>query len=182
VVATISVTYLNAGDHDKALAHFRRALELRPGYADAQFNLGLCAFKAGDRQGAGRYFQAALQEDSRAEKAHVYLFILLEEGMPGPAALHFREALRIQPAQEAAHHHLAVALMQQNDYAAAMRHLRETLRLNPQNPEAYNNLGVTLMAQGRFDEAVKALNTADSLAPGRPIVEKNLRKAQAGGL
>lgn len=179
----LGVTYLNAGDHDKALAHFRRALELRPGYADALFNLGLCAFKAGDRKGAARHFQAALQEDARSEKAHVYLgFILLEEGMPGPAALHFSEALRIEPAQEAAHHHLAVALMQQNDYAAATWHLRETLRLNPHNPEALNNLGVTLMAQGNYGEAVEVLKEANTLAPGRPIAEMNLRKAQAGGL
>ena len=53
----LGVTYLNAGDHDKALAHFRRALELRPGYADALFNLGLCAFKVGDRQEATRSFE-----------------------------------------------------------------------------------------------------------------------------
>lgn len=179
----LGVTYLSAGDSGKAAPHFRRALELRPGYADALFNLGLCAFKAGDRQEAARYFQCALQEDSRYDRAHVYLgFILLEARMPGPAAEHFREALHIRPDQEAAHHHLAVALMQLNDYAGAEMHLWETVKLNPQNPEAYNNLGVALMARGKYREAVEVLAAANALAPGRPIVERNLRNAQAGSL
>jgi Flp pilus assembly protein TadD len=179
----LGVTYLSAGDSGKAAPHFRRALELRPGYADALFNIGLCAFKAGDRQEAARYFQCALQEDSRYDRAHVYLgFILLETRMPGPAAEHFREALHIRPGQEAAHHHLAVALMQMNDYGGAEMHLRETVKLNPQNPEAYNNLGVALMARGKYREAVEVLEAANALAPGRPIVERNLRNAQAGSL
>lgn len=179
----LGVTYLRAGDRDKALAHFRRAFELNPGYEDALLNLALCASKAGDLQGAARYVEAALQEDPRSDRAHVTLgFILLEQGMPGSAAEHFREVIRIRPDHEAAHHNLAVALMQLNDYVAAERHLRETLRLSPQNPEAHNNLGVTLMAQRRYGEAVEVLKAANTLAPGRPIVENNLKKSQAGGL
>ena len=81
--------------------------------------------------------------------------------------------------KEAAHHHLAVALMQLSNYAAAERHLRQTLRLNPQNPEALNNLGVTFMAQGKCGEAVEVLKEANDLAPGRPIAERNLRNARA---
>jgi Flp pilus assembly protein TadD len=179
----LGVIFLNEGDGERAAAHLRRALELRPRYADALFNFGLCAFKAGDRGEAARLFGQTLREDPGADKAHVYLgFILLEQGRPGEASGHFREALRIRPDQEAAHHHLAVALMQLNEYASAERHLRETVRLSPRNPEAYNNLGVVLMAQARYGEAIEALKAAESLAPGRPIVGANLRKAQAGSL
>lgn len=179
----LGVIFLNEGDGERAAAHLRRALELRPRYADALFNLALCAFKAGDRGEAARLFAQTLREEPGADRAHVYLgFIFLEQGRPGEASGHFREAIRIRPDQEAAHHHLAVALMQLNDYASAERHLRETVRLSPGNPEAYNNLGVTLMAQGRYGEAIEALKAAESLAPGRPIVAANLRKAQAGRL
>ncbi len=179
----LGVIYLNEGDCNRAVAHFHRALEVRPRYADALYNLGLCAFKAGNRQEAARYFDEALKEAPQSERAHVYLgFIQLENRQPASASDHFRQALRIRPDQEAAHHHLAIALMQQADYIAAERHLRETVKLNPRNPEAYNNLGVVLMAQGRYDEAVEALRTADALAPGRPVVEKNLERARAGSL
>ena len=179
----LGVACLRTGDYAGATHHLRRALELRPHYADALFNLGVCALKVGDRQGATHYFREGIQEDPRSERAHIYLgFILLQERMPGQAAEHFMEALRIRPDQEAAHHHLAVAMMQMNDYGGAEKHLRETVNLNPQNPEAYNNLGVALMAQGKYGEAVEILKAANALAPGRPIVEKNLRKAQGSGL
>ena len=60
-------------------------------------------------------------------------------GRLGDATDQIREALRLQPANPAAHVNLAVALLMTNVPAQAdeaVSHLREALRLQPGNPAA----------------------------------------------
>jgi tetratricopeptide (TPR) repeat protein len=54
---------------DKAIEHYRTALELNPDYAQAHFNLGLVYFKQGHTEMAREEFEAALRTDPGYDKA-----------------------------------------------------------------------------------------------------------------
>ncbi len=67
---------------DEAVACYRRALELKPDFAEAHGNLGSALVELGDLQGAEQSFRAALRHDSRLAFAHCKLAELLGGKLP----------------------------------------------------------------------------------------------------
>ena len=65
-----------------------------------------------------------------------------------------REALRLNPNNDAAHGSLGVALGSTGDSGGAIVELREALRLNPNNDRAHANLGVAFGNKGDWDSAI----------------------------
>ena len=70
------------GKLDEAVACYRRALELKPDFAEAHGNLGSALEEIGDLQGAEDSFRAALRHDSRFAFAHYKLAELLGGKLP----------------------------------------------------------------------------------------------------
>jgi Flp pilus assembly protein TadD len=65
---------------------------------------------------------------------------LLELGRPEEAAGHYREVLRLDPANADAQHGLGVLQAQRGDLERALRHFEEALRLDPAHSTARENL------------------------------------------
>jgi Flp pilus assembly protein TadD len=90
------------------------------------------------------------------------------------AALAWRKALDLVPADSRAHNGLGVALAQLGQLDEAMAQYREALASNPQYAEAYNNLGEALAGKGDVDEAIAQFAKAVRVAPGYPAARANL--------
>ena len=82
----------------EALDAYRRAVELDPGFADAQCNLGTVLFNRGEREAAKVAYRAALEAEPEHLEANFNLGNLLEEaGQREVALFHYKAAVRSDP-------------------------------------------------------------------------------------
>jgi tetratricopeptide (TPR) repeat protein len=58
---------------EEALRHYDKALQLRPGYVDAQIAAGKSLARLGDTDGALKYLSEAVAADPQSEAAHYQL-------------------------------------------------------------------------------------------------------------
>lgn len=101
-------TYLSYTLPDRAMAEFRRELELNPANADAAAMLALLLVGANDLPGALPYAKkAAAERPSDALAEYVYGEVLLLMGDLRPAIARLEAAERLDPA--ALEHHMALA-------------------------------------------------------------------------
>ncbi len=100
-----------------------------------------------------------------AEVENALAFALLQDGRPGDAVPHYREAIRLQPTNPRAIGGLGKALLELGNTTDAMRCFEVAVGLNPYNAEAHNNLGVTLMDTGNLEYASREFQEALRLEP-----------------
>jgi Flp pilus assembly protein TadD len=109
-----------------------------------------------------------------AEVENALAFALLQEGRPGDAVPHFREAIRLQPTSPRAIGGLGKSLMELGNIPEAMRAFETAVGMNPYNAEAHNNLGVTLMDSGNLEYASREFQEALRLEPDSAPAYYNL--------
>jgi Flp pilus assembly protein TadD len=56
----LGLVLVDCGQIDEAIAHYRRALEIRPDFAEAQYNLGIALAQHGQAAEAIAHFRTAL--------------------------------------------------------------------------------------------------------------------------
>jgi hypothetical protein len=69
------------------------------------------------------------------------------------AIVHYREALRIKPGDEASHNNLGIIFSEKGDLRAATRHFERARELRPGFAPTYRNLAIAYSLQGRKEEA-----------------------------
>jgi protein O-mannosyl-transferase len=165
----------------EAVSCYRRALALRPDFAEAHNNLGMALFDSGRLGEAYGEFERALTD--KPELADAYnnegnLFLKLDR-LP-EAVERYERALRIDPDSTAAHNDLGNALTRQGRLSEAMDQYRLALRMNPEFPEAHSNLGAALARVGRSEEAVEEYRRLLQLRPDFAEAHNNLGVALEG--
>jgi tetratricopeptide (TPR) repeat protein len=163
------------GRIDEAVAHYERALVLKPDLADAHNNLGI-VFAAQDRiDDAIAHYKRAIAVKPDHASAHSNLgFALLAQGKLDDASAHYEKALAIDPDHAEAHNNIGNILKEQGKFDGAMVHYERAIAITPDRPEAHYNLGVTLVAQGRINEAVPHYERALALKPDYANAHNNL--------
>jgi tetratricopeptide (TPR) repeat protein len=163
---------------DEAVAHYKAALELKPDYADAHYNLAKTLSKIpGQRANAIAQYEAALQANPAYADADNNLGILLAQD---PARLpeaiaHFEAAVQIQPDLAAAHSNLGTAWSRVPGHLTdAIAQYEATLRLEPDSAPAWFDLGNALAKANREPEAVAAYENALKLDPNYAETHYNL--------
>ncbi len=121
--------------------------------------------------------ETALQYDPRRPEAHLLLgfhWTRLADLHPQrerrdelryTADHHYREALRLDPANLAARINLAENLLHFGRYSDANDELEIALKIAPKEPLVWNNLGYCAYSTGRLDKAVKYYEEALRLEP-----------------
>jgi tetratricopeptide (TPR) repeat protein len=163
---------------DKAIWHWRRAVEKRPTFSDALNNLG-CALRHREQgtddaaykkrlEEAVSCFEAAIRYKPEHSDAHSNLALTLWDlKRPQEAMPHFAEALRLRPDHLDAKVTFAHVLAQMADDAAkegneelaqqrleeAAGHLNEVTHLDEHNARAYEVLSRVCEMQARMQEA-----------------------------
>ena len=154
------------GKLDEAVACYRRALELKPDYAEAHNNLGNALKDQGKLDEAVACYRRALELKPDFAEAHNNLGIALkDQGKLDEAVACYRRALELKPDFAEAHNNLGNALKDQGKLDEAVACYRRALELKPDFAEAHNNLGNALKDQGKLDEAVACYRRALELKP-----------------
>ena len=192
---------------DEAIPELGKALDLKPGDATAELNLGLAhetigkkLAYAGKLPEAEAHLRAAIAalpasnpadaQESNPSAAQEAEFqdtlgsLLAREKRWAEAEIAFREALRLSPAAAddtaaaIAHMHLGVALIEEKQYPAALTELNRAVETAPDNAITQFQFGRGLAAAGNDDEAVPHLEQALKLAPQLPDAALELAMAE----
>ena len=89
----------------------------------------------------------------------------------------FKQALRMNPDNDAAYYNLGNALVQRGRTLQAIDEYERALRINPNFAEAHNNLGNALLLTGRTSEAIDQYEQALLIRPNFAEAHANLGAA-----
>jgi tetratricopeptide (TPR) repeat protein len=110
VIAALNLgeAHEDAGDVERAVVQYRRALEWKPGALGANARLGALLARRGDVERAMRHLLLAVRLEPLDPEAHTELgALLLRRGAAGEAAAELERALELDPDQARAAFHLA---------------------------------------------------------------------------
>ena len=169
---------LQAGQADKAIAQFQKALEIKPDYFEARNNLGNALLQKGQTDEAIASYQKALEIKPGYAEAHSNLGnALLQKGRTDEAIAQFQKAIEIQPEYAEARYNLGNVLLQKGHTDEAVVQFQKAVAIRPDYAEACNNLGSALMQKGRTDEAIGRYQKALAINPGYAEACNNLGNA-----
>jgi tetratricopeptide (TPR) repeat protein len=125
------------GRRNQAIEDLRKALQLKPDFADAQNNLGINLVQAEDQQGAESAFRAALVANPYDAGARANLGRLLAgAGDWKQAAFQLQRAVQLEPADADAHMAYSVVLAQMNRLSDAEKEAEAAVRTSPGSVQA----------------------------------------------
>jgi tetratricopeptide (TPR) repeat protein len=151
-------------------AALERAIQLKPGFAAAENQLGYLAARAGDTAAAEQHFRNALAAMPRfAEAANNLGTLLGQEGRDAEAEACFRSALSANPRSVRAWVNLAATLASESRFPEARTAVESALRVDPQDSDALQ-LRQMLATSRNNGEAVPE--------PARPNADSSTRTPQ----
>ena len=166
------------GQTDAAMAHYRRALEIEPGFAGAHNNLGIGLLKQGLTDAAIAEFRQAQELEPGDIETHNNLGMALRrQGRLDDAIAQYGIALSLKPDDLGANFNLGNALLQAGRVDEAIARYRRTLEISPDFADGHNNLGNALRRSGRRDEAIAEFRRALALDPAHARARANLAAA-----
>lgn len=139
---------------DAAVAAFRRALSLRPDYAEAWYNLGVAHQAADRRAEAIAAFKSALDHDPARADAWNNIGAILNRAGDHPSALAaFGRAIETAPGMVEAWNNRGLTRKILGDFAGAVADFEAAMTIAPGHVPVYFNVANALKAAGQADGA-----------------------------
>ena len=174
----LGIALNDRGKTDEAIAHYQRAIELRPSYAEAHYNLGRLLAQKGQLDDAVTHYEKALEINPADAEAWNNLGVtLFGSGRVDEAIAHYQEALKIRPDYSEASCNLANALLSSGNLDGAIARYLACLALSPNQAEAQYDLASALLRKGQTDEAIAHYKKSLELRPDSADAHANLGSA-----
>ena len=155
---------MDQGRLDDAVSSFRSALEIKPDFAEAHYNLANAWMGQDQIHEATAGYRRAIGFMPNYPQAHNNLGnTLVRQGRLDEAVACFFTALVLKPDYLDAYVNLGSALRDQDRLDEAIFCFSKVLELEPNFLQAHNNLGAALQKCGRLDEAVASFKKAIDL-------------------
>jgi TolB-like protein/DNA-binding winged helix-turn-helix (wHTH) protein/lipoprotein NlpI len=169
----------------EGLEHFKRAIELTPGYAPtfvafAMYERKLASLGFGPSKSsyasARAAIERALQLDPNLATAHREMGWIHWRGEWNfrVADSEFRRALEINPGDAQAHEEYSLYLKSQSRYADALRESDLVLKLSPLESFSFANAGTLLGLMQRYDSSMQYFNKALQIGPDEAYIHERL--------
>jgi tetratricopeptide (TPR) repeat protein len=173
--------FLHQHHRQQAWAACRRAVIIKPDYAEAYCSLGNALRDQGKFEEAVAASRRAVAIKPNHAVAYSILGIALQkQGKLDEAVAACHQALAIKPDYAEAHSILGTALQMQDKLDEAVVAHHRAIGFKPDSAELHSNLGVALQGQGKLDEAVAASRRAIAIKPDYAVVHCNLGVALHG--
>jgi tetratricopeptide (TPR) repeat protein len=157
-------TLQSQGEFLSAIPFFRRAAELDPTFAMAQFILAAAYSNAGDTRLSNEYQTNAFRLVDRVSDFERQIisarYYWLVTGELQKAIDAFRLLIATYPRYWGAHSELSFLYRSMGDYERAVEEGREAIRLGPRAEASYRNLASAYIRAGRVTEAKDVLASA----------------------
>lgn len=162
----------------QAVTQLTEAVKLRPTDHRALSALGWVHLSARRYKDAAEWYGKALQAapDDRATQAtHANLGLVYEQlGDSSKAVQHYRDAIKLDPADVATRRLLASSFLGQRKYEEAAGEYREIVKADAKDATSLNNLGFALEKLGKVEEAVTTYKQAIEINPRLAVAHNNL--------
>jgi len=179
---------LNKNDFAGGLNHFKKAIEIYPGYSEAYYHLGVVEAKQGRATEAMEAFRKAIDlNGGNYAWAEVGVwFLLCQQGKPEEAEAIVRRGLQEDKNSPEGHVVLGMTLLRLNRLEEAEQNAHEALEQKPNSAEAYLVLSDVYALRGEFRAQLEALDIYLKLQPNgldsgavrhaREVATKNIEK------
>ena len=165
--ANIGLGYLQQGNPGKALAEFKKVIELLPDEALGYADLGVAEFRLGHRQEAEALVKRALGRGPTNPDLSVLLGeILQSQGRDDDAIRAYDDAVTRAPNHVCARYKLAKLAEKRNEWRKVAEHLTALLRGKPDNLAVLLDLARVLLQNGSTQEALGPLQRVSALYDG----------------
>ena len=129
---------IELGRYAEAIARLNRALLIKPGYAEAHFNLGNALRRSGQAEQAAESFRAAIRFRPGYVEAQQNLSAALRDlGRPAEAISALRQAVEINPRNAGLYNNLGVLLRDAGSLDEARQMFERAIALDPGMIDAY---------------------------------------------
>lgn len=171
----LGITHARLGEKAEAMDYFRRAVALKPDYADGYNNLGNVLRDFGRHEEAAAAYRRAIAIRPDQPQAHYNLATaLFSLGQADVAATAYRRAIMLKPDYTMAHFALGNLLSHAGRVNEAIVCYRRTIELYPDHAEAHNALGNALRQADTRDAAMEAYKRAIELNPDHAQAHNNI--------
>jgi protein O-mannosyl-transferase len=164
-LGNIAAALFARGEYDVAIAYCRKALAIKPDYADGLNNLGAALEKQGRAESMEEYRKALRISPGHSGALYNMGNALLARGRPAEAADCFEAVLQVKPDNFEARNNLANALLSLGRGDEAIAQYRLALSRNPSSEKVLKNLGAALVKKGKLDEATVYYRRALKVSP-----------------
>ena len=162
---------LHEGKFDDAIAHYKKAVQLRPNYASAYYNLGAALFYKGQLDDAIAQWQTTLAMQPDHAEAHAGLgTAFLRKGSLGEAINHYEKAIAAPVPSLFALDYLAWILSTCSDVSfrngpRGVELAQQAVRFSGgKNPSFIRTLAAAYAETGQFNNAIETVSRALQLA------------------
>ena len=137
----LGIALFSEGKLDKAIYHYKKALNIKPDTSEAIKNLGVALTEKGNFKEAAQYFSKALVINPEDWDSHYKLGRILEnQGKFNEAIRHFEEVIRINPDYAQAYNEIGIILAQKGKLQKSNNFFSKAIQLEPDCKEARDNL------------------------------------------
>ncbi|WP_426582966.1 tetratricopeptide repeat protein [Dapis sp. BLCC M229] len=156
-----------AGQLEKAVTLYQKAIELNPNLALYYQSLGDVLVQIGKWGEAATVYQKAIELKPTSALSHHNLGkILVNQGNLEQAITSYSQAIKINPNFSEFYISLGAALVQKGLLYEAIAHFQKAISLEPDSSIAHQNLGVALEKQGQIEEGIICYRKAIEIDPG----------------
>ncbi|MCK5281791.1 MAG: tetratricopeptide repeat protein [Nanoarchaeota archaeon] len=172
----LGVCYYRNNDFDKALIHFRNAVNIDSEDYTAWDNLGSIYSRTEQYGKAIESLEKSLKIKPYNYQAYDRLGIVYMKMENNEQAEEmFKTSIYFEENYYPAYSHLGTLYGNMGNYTLAAQYLQKALTINPSYAEAYFNLGLLLDAIGKDREAIKYYKRAAELSPENQQYSEKLR-------
>jgi tetratricopeptide (TPR) repeat protein len=167
--------YKSNSQLDIAITKFKRALALKPNYAEVHYNLGVTLREIGQTKEAIKSYKNALSIKNTNPHVHYNLGnALLSLKQYDDAITHLKLAVEFNPSFAQAYNNLGLVYKRIENDLEAGRNFDKALAINPDYAEAANDRGVIYQNDGDFENAIKYYEKALAINPNLADAYNNI--------
>tara|TARA_Y100000994_G_scaffold125_1_gene134 strand:- start:457 stop:1230 length:774 start_codon:yes stop_codon:yes gene_type:complete len=146
------------GKSQEAEKWFRKAIEIKPDYAEAHYNLGNILNDLGNLQDAEKWFRKAIEIKPDYAEAHSNLGNILKDlGKSQEAEVSTRKAIEIKPDYAEAHYNLGIILKDLGKSDQALLCFELAINIDKNLRISLTEIGGILLKKGKHLDGIKKL-------------------------
>ena len=170
----LAVILINFKNYKKARDLLEQVVLIKPNFADAYNNIGICLEKLNDLNGAIKNYNLAINNRPNFAEAHNNIGVVFQKLRNfDEAILQYKKAITYKNLYLDAYVNLANLFKETKQFEEAIKNYDLAINLNPKLAEVYNNKGNALKEIRKFEEAIKNYDLAINLNPKLAEVYNN---------